>query len=214
MATRRRYSQWSQRVARNIRAAWHAASDTERIEGLSWYETANRHAQAIANRHGVTLAQAVGVIAAISPGHQWERNLVDAELFVSAYTAGARGNDLPVVGAYGRANRGKAERILAGAEPLGQFSAVTSPKVRAFYLSILSPDESDAVCVDRHSKCLAFAIHSDRNAQGAVRPAEYRFLTWHYTVIAEHMGVRPHQLQAVTWLCWRRQHATTVTVPF
>ena len=43
------------------------ATTQERIDGASWYETANRIAQSLAADHGLTLQTTAGVISALKP---------------------------------------------------------------------------------------------------------------------------------------------------
>src|SRR5678815_583354 len=101
----------SKRMERNILACYHRANAQDRAEGLHWYQTAHNDAAFIAFKHGVTLAQAVGVIACLSPGREWGLNLQDADQLIAAFVAGKR---LPNVGSYGRNNINKSRRILQG----------------------------------------------------------------------------------------------------
>jgi hypothetical protein len=42
----------------------------------------------MAQRYNVTLETAAGVIAALSPNNRWERNLIDADSMIRAYSIG------------------------------------------------------------------------------------------------------------------------------
>lgn len=197
----------SQRLIRNILSVFHQASDSDRSEGLYWYQTANRDAQSLAERFQVSLSVAVGVIAALSPGRNWGLNLQDAEKLLHAFT-----NDLPLphVGSYGRKNVAKARRIMQGENPFDVLPP-TGPKVRAFYSLILDPASNLEVCVDRHA--LAIAVGRVQPESVTVRVFQYGFFAKHYSAAAAILGLLPHQVQAVTWVTWRRLKAQD-EVPF
>ena len=72
---------------KNIKAIYHLASTTERINGETWYPVAGQVALDLADRYEVTEAQAIGVIAALSPRNRWERNIEDAESIIQAFVA-------------------------------------------------------------------------------------------------------------------------------
>lgn len=139
----------ARRMVTNIRAVFESASPQERLEGMNWYMKAHYHSEALASKYHFSGAQVAGVIAALSPGRDWGKNLHDAETLINDFKRGCQGADLPMVGSYGRANVFKSERILMGAEPL---SVLGGLKVRAFYQCILNPFTTDAVCIDRHAK--------------------------------------------------------------
>jgi len=151
----------------------------------------------------VTLEQAAGVIASLSPGCQWGRNLQDADQLIAAHVAWKR---LPNVGSYGRRNIVKARKILDGDSPFDVLPE-TGPKTRAFYSLIVNPANATTVCIDRHAKAVAVnRVGSGVDRTNVVRASEYEFYAWHYRAIAERLGLLSHQLQAVTWVCWRRLH--------
>lgn len=217
--TKRNYSKRSRGVEANILGVYSRASGDEQHIGMVWYAQTNYEAQIIADKYGVVDRQAIGVIAAISPGLEWGRNLVEAAEMIAAFKAG---DEIPPVGVYGRGNVEKAQRILRGEDPLDVFPEKTSPKVRSFYSNILNPRESTEVTVDRHAKALAYNFFSERSGFASndklsvVRPAEYKFLEWHYRKLAERLGLIPNQLQAICWVTWKRLGASKESeeVPF
>ena len=197
----KRYRRWSRRIERNLLTVYYRANEYDREEGMYWYANAHYTAQFMADKHNVTLWQACGVIAAISPGLNWGINLIQADLFISEWQAGVRGYYLPTVGTYGYRNVHKAVRILKGESP---DAVLGGPKVRAFFYCLLEP-KSNEVCVDRHAKCAAYNIVENRDANALVREGrEYEYLAWHYKVLAERLGLVPNQFQAIVWTCWRR----------
>lgn len=197
-----KYSRWSRKLECNILRVYNAASSEEREVGMLWYAVAHDHASAMALRHSVSISVACGTIAAISPGLEWGRNLLEAESLLRAFQAGKRGHQLPTVGIYGKRNMAKAIAILQGEAPLSVIPE-TSPKVRAFYETILSPTDSQAVTVDGHAYCLAYGIRDGRWKQ-SFKPNKYAYVAWHYRHLAARLGLLPSQLQAVCWVTWRR----------
>src|SRR5690242_14788521 len=148
-------AKYSQAIERRLLAAYYRANASDLIEGTEWYSKAHAICERISETHGITLKQACGVIAALSPGRAWEFNVSDAETFISAYQSGARGRQLPIVGTYGRKNVRKSIDILRGVEPL---DVLGGSKVRSFYSNILNPENESPVTIDRHAKCAAYGI--------------------------------------------------------
>ena len=175
--------------------------------GLHWYQRANDQARAISERYNITVEMSAGVIACLSPGSKWGRNVVDAERMVGAYTSGL---EIPQIGVYGQKNVAKALRILAGEDPMVVIPEETSPKVRAFYQCILAPSTSEAVCVDRHAKALLYNLASKRKGYASndklslVKRSEYEYLAKYYRRVAEVYNVLPHQIQGTSWTTWKR----------
>ncbi len=201
----KKYNRWSQRIERNILSVYIRANDYDRAEGLHWYQQAHDTAKVISDKLKVTLPQAIGVIAALSPGRQWGMNLLEAEDFIKAYMKGLRGRDLPIVGTYGYRNIRKAIRILEGKPPM---DVLGGNKVRSFYQNILDPKGSLEVTIDRHAKGLAIRSNSIKGATNEedanVTNAEYPYYAKHYIKLAERLGLIPNQLQAICWVTWRR----------
>ena len=73
---------------KNIKAIFQLASAAENADGIAWYGVAKSIAIVLADRYGVTTAQAVGVLAALSPRNKWSRNVVDAESLSVDHIAG------------------------------------------------------------------------------------------------------------------------------
>ena len=201
----RKYQGWSRRIERNILSVYIRANAEDREEGLPWYANARESARVMADKHGVRVDQAIGVIAALSPGSNWGRNLLDANELIQEWQRGRREKDLPQLGTYGRRNVIKAARILAGENPL---DVLGGNKVRAFYGNILDPKGSLKVTIDRHAKGLAIRSNSARGAtaemDAMVTNAEYPYYAKHYVRLAERLGLIPNQLQAICWVTWRR----------
>lgn len=188
----------------NLRLVWERATQQDRQDGRDWYPTALDRAQTIGRRHRVEAQRVVGVIAALSPGSDWDRNVGDASDAVSEYATGTTRQAflrLPI-GSYGRRNREKAFKILKGLDAL---EVLGGKKVRAFYQCIRNPQDEFTVCVDRHAKNAARGVIS-RDRESIVRPSEYEPIAEAYRAEALRVGVLPMVYQATVWTCWKRLH--------
>ena len=197
----RKRKTWSRKFECNILRVYNDARPEEREAGLHWYLNANRAAAGIAERYGITVEQSAGVIAALSPGLEWGLNISHADQLIAAWR---EGKQIPLVGTYGWNNIRKAQRILEGENPAEVLNSRTGPKTHAFYHCIARPDRSQHVTIDRHAACLAHYELFDRKKRSSVSIHQYAFYAWHYKRIAERLGLRPHQLQAITWTVWKR----------
>jgi len=178
----------------------------EQTEGLFWYQTTNTFARGLAEKHGLSTLQACGIIAALSPQISWERNMIVAEAMCALEE---------FTGVY-MANKDKAARIYGGENPL---DVLGGKKVRAFFNCISEPETSNEVCIDRHAFDIAeagFENTDDIRRLALNRVGVYESLAEAYRTAAVIVNLRPHQLQAVTWLTWRvlKKGAFSVRLPF
>jgi hypothetical protein len=200
---------YSRAIESRLLSTFHTANSLELTDGKSWYSRARDIAETLGSRYGIETFQACGIIAALSPGRYWEKNIEDSETLISAYQAGARGSDLPLVGTYGRQNVVKSVAILNGSQPL---DVLGGNKVRNFYSNILNPANESPVTIDRHAKCCAYGVRNADNS--VVSESEYEFLAEHYRQAASTLDLVPCQFQAITWVTWRRLHSDPDAVPF
>lgn len=208
---------------RNITAAFRAATDDDRANGRDWYQRArNLAVQLAGDTHGVAdewaVRQAAGVIAALSPRLAWRKNVEYASRAYALYfVAGQRHplqsravweSQMPVL----KANARKAWRILEGEDP---DVVLGGPKVRAFYFTIVSPDDPRAVVIDRHAFDVAAGQVLDDARRGIVlgRKGAYDAVSTLYrraaSIISRETGEHwtPAEIQATTWTYWRRERA-------
>lgn len=185
----------------HILATLEEATPAEIVAGKNWYEDAYDLAYHLGRLHPagllpVGVEMAAGVIAALSPRMPWGRNKeLAVRAFADGHASGTLGNSVRA-----------ANRILGGDDPL---EVLKGDKVRNFYLSILGG--TDSVTVDRH----ALEVYLGKRFKDAERPAVgkrlYREVSAAY-VQAAHIQVAttfpltPVQVQAITWLVWRRKH--------
>lgn len=161
--------------------------------GLAWYDNAHALAVSLDWRNP---RRAAGVLAALSPRTNWQRNVAMAALaYDRGYASGGLGRSCAAANA-----------ILAGADPL---DVLSGPKVRAFFTLIDNPADPHAVCIDRHAIDVAVGrrlAESDRSRWFPSRPRPYERIARCYRRAAEELGVPAAGVQAVTWLRWRDLH--------
>ena len=189
--------------ARNLELAYSQASLTDKTEGLHWYANARLTCQGLSRKYKLPLASVAGVMAALSPGSAWERNVADTETFLAEWTNGARERDLPLLGSYGWRNIVKAAKCASGQDPL---DVLGGNKVRAFFVCIMHPRHPDAVCIDRHamSVCHGRRLKDIEVPRFANTDRKYQVYAKHYVRAARLHGLAPCELQAICWVYWRR----------
>lgn len=192
----------------NIKAIYQLATLTEQQDGITWYPAAKAIAVKLAERYSIPAAQAVGVIAALSPRNRWERNIEDADRLIAAFQAGgAEQAMLTKVCTFG-ANKAKAVKILeSGLETLPTALEILSgPKLREFASCIAGlPD----VCIDGHAFCIWAANRTGLKDVPAIGVKLRHEIKADYQTAADELGITPSACQAITWVTWRRIHGVT-----
>lgn len=175
-------------LTRRILSVFDDTDEATRNAGELWYQDANARCLTVAEEFGIRHAQAIGIVAALSPNMRWERNIIAAEEFLS----GNMSVTYP-------ANVGKACGILNGRDPL---DVLGGPKVRSFYVNILSGGWDESVTVDGHASNIARGIRQPI-AQTRVTARQYRIIAQAYRNAATRRGLTPPAMQATVWLAWR-----------
>ena len=189
---------------RNILKVYRRATSEDVANGLEWYDRAKRYASIISNLSGVNLNTVVGVMAALSPNNRWERNVKDTERMVWAWVKGEDLSDFKV-SCY-NTMKAKAWSILEDdlTDDTDILTRLNGQKIRSFYSNIRGLDE---VTIDGHAYNIALGIRqgltSDKTNMGKKL---YRDMQSAYVKAAKRVGVKPHELQAITWTTWKREH--------
>ena len=189
---------------RNILKVYRRATPDDVANGLEWYDRAKRYASIISNLSGVNLNTVVGVMAALSPNNRWERNVKDTERMVWAWVKGEDLSDFKV-SCY-NTMKTKAWSILEDdlTDDNDILTRLNGQKIRSFYSNIRGLDE---VTIDGHAYNIALGIRqgltSDKTNMGKKL---YREMQSAYVKAAKRVGVKPHELQAITWTTWKREH--------
>ncbi len=195
---------------RNITGILSLATEADIFEGKEWYSRAHRFGVQLIATYDVTMGQAVGVIAALSPNNKWERNCADADRLIEAYLSG---HDLSLtkVCTY-NTNKQKAIKILdlnmESAEPEAIESILKGRKVTAFFRSIMG--DPNAVCVDGHAYSVFIGQRIPTSKTPNIGKGLYETIQRAYCLVADRSfdicghKLTPTQVQAVTWVTYRR----------
>jgi hypothetical protein len=198
-------------VTRNISGMLQLASQADILAGLDWYKRAHKLGVRLIHAYdGLTLGQAVGVIAALSPNNKWTRNCTDAEAMIKAWHLGA--DPLSVKVCTFNKNKAKAAAILAlTADDLETeiiAEILNGRKVVAFYRSIMG--DPDAVCVDGHAYAVWIGERIPTTQTPSIGVKLYADIARAYQLVAKRSyelcgtTLTPTQVQAVTWVTYRR----------
>lgn len=188
----------------NIVNKYNEASPELLKGGSKWYERAHEEAKKVG---GGDVAKGAGVIAALSPLNDWDRNV--AEAHEMRKTGTVRSALIP-------ANVDKAHRILSGEDPR---SVLGGHKVTSFFENIYDPSNPQHVTIDRHAYDIAMGHpfvgtgrkSTPRGGGGKMSPdiglsgyGRYQHFVHAYKTASEQLGVEvPNKAQAVSWVAHR-----------
>jgi hypothetical protein len=194
---------------RHISAMLQLATAADIHEGKEWYDRAYKYALRLIHTYPITMGQAVGVIAALSPNNKWERNCQDADRLIDTFI---QGGDLSLckVCTYGK-NKQKALDILSleSADAEAIEGILSGQKITAFYRSIMGHD--DAVCVDGHAYSVFMGQRIPTSRTPKISPTLYDAIVRSYKLVADRSvdlcgeSLTPVQVQAITWVTFRRR---------
>ena len=190
----------------NIRAVLTLASLTEQADGNSWYPVANSVAISLVDRYEISEAQAIGVIAALSPRNRWERNIQDADALISAYNSGGPEQARLTKVCTFSANKEKAIKILElslSCTFAGVLAILSGPKLKEFASCIAGLPE---VCIDGHAYCIWAGERTGLKDVPAIGVKLRREIKADYQAVADELRMQPSAVQAITWCAWRRIH--------
>lgn len=188
---------------RNINKVFAQVHEYELHHGLTWYETAKAECQTMADRYELPLHIVVGVCAALSPTNRWERNLIDTDNMLQCYVEGGYVEDTAPC-TY-KKMRDKAWHILQDNPHTIEDTAfiLKGPKITDFFLCIMGQD----VCViDGHAWCIANADRRTMQEVPSIGKKLRQELQGAYSRAGKKHGMTAYQMQAATWVAWKRIH--------
>jgi hypothetical protein len=188
---------------RNILSVYYSASLLDHQQGISWYAAAAEMAGFIARTYGLSLYQAAGILAAISPQQEWGRNVAMAERLVATYCL--TGQSAASQGGYLGTGLRKVDALLAlpDPSPAQVCTILKGDKVSAFFSNIAG--DLTQVCVDGHATNIAKCGMLRRGISQAksLTSLQYRLASAAYTAAADEAGVEPAVMQAITWVAYK-----------
>ena len=211
---------------KNIIEVYKKATDTEIDFGMIWYELAKSYCNNMTITYQAPLWKIAGVVAALSPGVDWDRNKMDARDLIYRYL---RKGTKPNPYRYGTypANVRKAVKIwdAESEEHVAKILLGKSGwKTHAFFRNIIG--DLSVVTVDRHAYKVANNIYEG----GAVpmHSKRYRDTAQAYVDAAAAINetlshselIKQAELQAIVWVVYKRLNnhkrgvATNYVEPF
>jgi hypothetical protein len=190
---------YTKTVVRRITEVYNQATDHN-----DWYKEANDFAFQLSYRlwdkdpatRKQAHAKACGIIAALSPLKSWDENMNIAKLFVLT----GQVKHTAVMGQ-------KAKDILSSDGSLETISTILNgSKITSFFLNIYRPSTSQAVTIDRHAISIALGYSITDNF--SMTSKQYEFFQNCYRIASLNASIKPLQMQAITWVEWRKQKAT------
>ena len=193
--------------SQNIIAVYNLATATDKINGADWYDRALTFANALSAVYSIEVTTIVGVIASLSPRNRWERNMQDAESMVKAYANGATYNDLMQLKVCTfKTGKDKAARILTDkiSDRAELLATLKGPKLQEFFNCILG--DADDVCIDGHAYSVWVGDRITLANVPSIGKKLRQSIKADYQLAALSLGVKPHVVQAITWVTWKRLH--------
>jgi hypothetical protein len=179
----------------NIINVYDQATQADVLKGSQWYSNARLIAEHMSREYDVPIEQCVAVMSALSPRNRWENNIEDARTVLRAFKEGKGEGDVKVH-TFNK-NKTKAFEVLRQGNP---GLVTTSNKTRAFFDNIVNP-YSDKVTVDVH----AYSVYNgERLSKPSISNSKYKEVSDSYKEAATQIGVKPYELQAITWVTWKR----------
>lgn len=173
------------------------ATPIELQSGLCWYPAASGQCLCLAVEHGITIKQACGIVAVLSPAMRWERNIRAARNLLTGKPCEAY-----------KANVAKGLAIKHGTRTPEQ--CCTGPKVRAFYNLLCTGGKCYDLCLDSIAILAALGkdpgrvINDDARAIFH-RPKQLTAIDTAYRRVALKRNLRPSEVQAIVWTVWRNE---------
>jgi hypothetical protein len=192
----------------NIISIWKLSTPQEKRDGIVWYVDAHKECQQMSEDFGVSDYLAAGVVSALSPNNKWAINIRNARDLIDNFIQGEDINAFKV-STYPM-NKVKAWEIMQENHDYESMKVkLNGQKTTCFYANIMG---EDTCTVDGHARNIAYMervnLTSDKSAVGKV---EYREIQQAYILAAKKLRyqnkrVKSYELQAVTWVAWRRMH--------
>ena len=172
-------------------------------ENNHWYQEANEWAVEVSDfllsftGQNVSVQQVLGVVSALSPMQEWNKN---KEIAIELIMTGDCG--------YMERGKQKARDILKLPSVVICIdteikSILNGEKTKTFYENMVYPTRSSGVTVDRHAISIAIGHIADDKEQSISKDV-YTFIEKCYIMTAETLGLAPLHLQSITWQTWKR----------
>lgn len=193
----------------NIEKVIDLATPEEIKNGKAWYANAQADAKQASIDTGIPLSTMVGVFAALSPSHHWERNRIAAPYMVHGFINGDNREEIySHISTYPKM-KDKAWSIIKDMLETDEdiLTRLNGQKIKSFYECIMG---YDACCIDGHALNIwrYERVGLTTNKTGISKKL-YAEIQGDYVRVAKKLGMKAYELQAITWVAWRRIHGIT-----
>jgi len=195
----------------NILSVYRMATPEEKRDGIVWYVEAFADCKRIALDLSVATHIVVGVVAALSPNNKWDRNVMNARDLIQGFLNGGHIESIKVSTYHAMKN--KAWSILDKMPDEDGVSLILNgQKITSFYRNIMG---HDTCTVDGHAKNIYYGVrHGLTENKTNVGKREYFEISKAYVEAGKKVRVngrslKAFEIQAITWVVWRRIHNIT-----
>ena len=194
-------------TTKNIIAIYKLANPSEIKHGLTWYVNATKDCKEIAIKYDLPIHIVIGVVSALSPNNKWERNIINADDLCKAFIDG-QDMDSIKVSTYHKMKQ-KAWSILEQMPSYDETITILNGKKIVSFFKNISGDESD-ITIDGHARNIAYNDRQGLTTPNTnIRKLEYLDIQKAYLRASKKLGIKAYELQAITWVVWRRIHGIT-----
>ena len=189
----------------NIKAIFLLSTTQEKIDGAKWYQSAHDIAMRLAIDYGLTLQTTAGVIASLSPRNKWSRNVIDAENLIETFVRDPESAVNIKVCTFGK-NKEKALNILKADQDFYTENVrdiLKGPKLIEFFNCILHVED---VCIDGHAYCIFNGSRTSLKDVPSIGVKLRKEIKSDFKKAAAKFKISPAEMQAITWVTWRRIH--------
>ena len=191
-------------TTKNIIAIYKLANPSEIKHGLTWYVNATKDCKEIAIKYDLPIHIVIGVVSALSPNNKWERNIVNADDLCKAFIDG-QDMDSIKVSTYHRMKQ-KAWSILEQMPSYDETIKILNGKKIVSFFRNINGDETD-ITIDGHARNIYYNDRQGLTTPNTnIRKLEYLDIQKAYLRASKKLGIKAYELQAITWLAWRRIH--------
>ena len=203
----------------NIERVFKSASKERIAETRKWYSDAQKFTETLSSKfnHELSSQKIAGVIAALSPRNEWNRNKFDAQKICEEFLS----NKYYQLNLFGyhfllnskvctfHANKSKAIQILLSDDSEIE-TILKGNKLISFYRGIIG--DTEAVCIDGHAFNIACNRVSALSEVPAISDKHYKIIANVYrdakNFINKRYGLnlKTMHLQSVTWNEYKRLH--------
>jgi len=194
-------------TTKNIIAVYKMATPDEIKQGIEWYLNATSDCKNIADRLRLPLHIVIGVVSALSPNNKWKRNVVNADELCTAFING-QDMDSIKVSTYHKMKQ-KAWSILRLMPTYDDAVTILNGKKIVSFFKNINGDESE-ITIDGHARNIYYNDRQGLTTPNTnIRKLEYLDIQKAYLRASKKLGIKAYELQAITWVVWRRIHGIT-----